>query len=119
MTLIDVAATRAMRGCNRYTSLRLTEQRPSYVACSADGGIHMTRRLIPACALIVASALFASAAARGDHGSTGLTVHEWGTFTAVAGEDGRPVQWMALSGPSDLPCFVKRAPNLPDKSRLW
>jgi hypothetical protein len=79
----------------------------------------MTRRLMPACAVIFAAALFASAAARGDHGSTGLTVHEWGTFTAVAGEDGRPVQWMALGGPSDLPCFVKRAPNLPDKSRLW
>ena len=79
----------------------------------------MTRRLMPICALLLcASALFASGAATSDH-DPGLTVHEWGTFTAVAGEDGRPVQWFALSGPADLPCFVKRAPGLPDKSRLW
>src|SRR5262245_54572485 len=78
----------------------------------------MTRRLMPACAVIFASVLFAAAAAH-DHDSTGLTVHEWGTFTAVAGEDGRPVQWMALGGRNDLPCFVKRSPALPEKSRLW
>ncbi len=35
-------------------------------------------------------------------------VHEWGTFTSVAGEDGAAVDWQALSGPSDLPCFVHR-----------
>lgn len=33
-------------------------------------------------------------------------VHEWGTFTSVAGEDGSAISWMPLSGPSDLPCFV-------------
>src|SRR6266853_1112010 len=38
----------------------------------------------------------------------GLVVHEWGTFTSIAGEDGRAVPWLPLSGPSDLPCFVKR-----------
>jgi hypothetical protein len=38
--------------------------------------------------------------------SPGLTVHEWGTFTSVAGESGDPQTWMPLSGPSDLPCFV-------------
>ncbi|HKP10993.1 MAG TPA: hypothetical protein VJZ91_02745, partial [Blastocatellia bacterium] len=36
----------------------------------------------------------------------GLTVHEWGTFTAIAGRDGRPVEWRPLVGPSDLPSFV-------------
>lgn len=35
-----------------------------------------------------------------------LTVHEWGTFTSVAGVDGHAVEWRPLSGPSDLPCFV-------------
>jgi hypothetical protein len=35
-----------------------------------------------------------------------LTVHEWGTFTTVAGPDGRPIDWLPLSGPTDLPCFV-------------
>jgi hypothetical protein len=40
-------------------------------------------------------------------GSPGLTVHEWGTFTTVAGADGYAVDWLPLSGPSDLPCFVE------------
>src|SRR5205814_4233702 len=35
-----------------------------------------------------------------------LTVHEWGTFTSVAGQDGQAIDWRPLSGPSDLPCFV-------------
>jgi hypothetical protein len=38
----------------------------------------------------------------------GLTVHEWGTFTSIAGEDGRAVEWTPLVGPDDLPCFVDR-----------
>lgn len=41
----------------------------------------------------------------------GLTaVHEWGTFSSVAGEDGSPVAWAPLAGPADLPCFVERSP---------
>ena len=36
-----------------------------------------------------------------------LVVHEWGTFTSVAGQDGQAVEWQPLSGPSDLPCFVR------------
>jgi hypothetical protein len=35
-------------------------------------------------------------------------VHEWGTFTSVAGDDGAAIPWQPLSGPSDLPCFVHR-----------
>jgi len=35
-----------------------------------------------------------------------LTVHEWGTFTSIAGEDGQAVKWLPQGGPSDLPCFV-------------
>ncbi len=35
-------------------------------------------------------------------------VHEWGTFTSVAGRDGAAMGWQTLSGPSDLPCFVHR-----------
>jgi hypothetical protein len=38
--------------------------------------------------------------------SPGLTIHEWGTFTTVAGADGYAIDWLPLSGPSDLPCFV-------------
>lgn len=36
----------------------------------------------------------------------GYTMHEWGTFTSVAGEDGVALQWRPLQGPSDLPSFV-------------
>jgi hypothetical protein len=38
----------------------------------------------------------------------GLVVHEWGTFTSVAGEDGTAVEWVPPNGPQDLPCFVDR-----------
>jgi hypothetical protein len=41
-----------------------------------------------------------------DPDAGGLTVHEWGTFTSIAGPDGQAVQWRPLTGPSDLPCFV-------------
>jgi hypothetical protein len=43
------------------------------------------------------------------HGSdnAGLVVHEWGTFTSIAGENGRAVDWRPLNGQSDLPCFVE------------
>lgn len=33
-------------------------------------------------------------------------MHEWGTFTSVAGEDGVALQWRPLEGKSDLPSFV-------------
>jgi hypothetical protein len=35
-----------------------------------------------------------------------LTVHEWGTFTSVAGEDGSAINWEAQGGKNDLPGFV-------------
>ena len=45
-----------------------------------------------------------------------LVVHEWGTFTSIAGEDGSPVEWLPQLGPSDLPCFVERSPLTPKAS---
>ena len=38
----------------------------------------------------------------------GLNVHEWGTFTSVAGENGTAMTWQPFGGPTDLPCFVDR-----------
>jgi hypothetical protein len=38
-----------------------------------------------------------------------LTVHEWGTFTSIAAEDGQAIKWLPQGGPSDLPCFVERS----------
>jgi len=40
-----------------------------------------------------------------------FTVHEWGTFTSVAGPDGKTAQWLPLAGPTDLPCFVEQFQN--------
>ena len=36
-----------------------------------------------------------------------LTAHEWGTFTSVAGNDGRAVVWSPFYDPSELPGFVE------------
>jgi hypothetical protein len=35
-----------------------------------------------------------------------VTVHEWGTFTSVAGANGESVMWAPLRAAADLPCFV-------------
>jgi len=35
-----------------------------------------------------------------------VTVHEWGTFTSVAGANGESVSWAPLRAAADLPCFV-------------
>ncbi|HEY9226502.1 MAG TPA: hypothetical protein VIP11_07650 [Gemmatimonadaceae bacterium] len=41
-----------------------------------------------------------------------LSAHEWGTFTTVAGPDGRATNWLPLGGPTDLPCFVEHFQDL-------
>src|SRR5580692_5727498 len=46
------------------------------------------------------------------HAVADLTVHEWGTFTAIAGADGRGIEWLPLGLPrfppsTDLPKFVE------------
>jgi hypothetical protein len=41
-----------------------------------------------------------------------LVAHEWGTFTSIAGADGRPLTWVPLDARSDLPCFVDRIGKL-------
>jgi len=42
---------------------------------------------------------------------SGLTAHEWGTFTSVAGRDGGAMEWLPLAGPKDLPGFVEHFRN--------
>ena len=39
--------------------------------------------------------------------NAGLTAHEWGTFTSVAGANGQSVEWFPLTGATDLPSFVE------------
>ena len=55
--------------------------------------------------LIPAGVVFPS---RIDQPGDSLVVHEWGTFTSVAGPDGRAINWSPLAGRYDLPCFVER-----------
>src|SRR6185295_8390581 len=56
-------------------------------------------------AIVLGPAGFAASIVQPDNA---LVVHEWGTFTSVAAENGDPVSWAPLSGPTDLPCFVHR-----------
>ncbi len=44
-----------------------------------------------------------------------LVVHEWGTFTSVAGREGRTLIWRPLTFESDLPSFVYSV----DKGSTW
>jgi hypothetical protein len=48
-----------------------------------------------------------------------VTVHEWGTFTSVAGEDGQAIEWFPLDGATDLPCFVERSYPVSPKGALF
>jgi len=57
-------------------------------------------------ALVVATAALLIAADFRPAQPGDLTVHEWGTFTSVAGEDGSAIEWDALGGKNDLPAFV-------------
>jgi hypothetical protein len=56
--------------------------------------------------LVISAAVFLMAADFHSVEPTGLTVHEWGTFTSVAGEDGSAIDWDALGCKDDLPGFV-------------
>jgi hypothetical protein len=61
---------------------------------------------ILASVFIFSAAAWLIAADLGGPKPEGFSVHEWGTFTSIAGEDGYPVDWNSLRGPDDLPGFV-------------
>ena len=65
----------------------------------------MTMVSVKACAA-AAGVFVAALAASPAPDPVRLTVHEWGTFTSIAGENGRAVPWRPLSGPPELPSFV-------------
>jgi hypothetical protein len=54
------------------------------------------------------------------HVDSGLAAHEWGTFTAIAGSDGRPVEWLPVQfpGPPELPGFVEHFKSAVGKALL-
>src|SRR5437588_7901990 len=68
-------------------------------------------RLLPIClaASFFGLMLMASSHGVGAHNQSiepDLTVHEWGTFTSIAGSTGQAVEWTPLNG-TDLPGFVE------------
>lgn len=73
-------------------------------------------RLAFALALALAAGCFAAEGV--PHAAGAVVVHEWGTFTSVAGADGAPVEWITLSGPSDLPCFVNHLGGMNIKAAM-
>src|SRR5262245_8698818 len=46
-----------------------------------------------------------------------LVVHEWGTFTSIAGKDGVALEWRPLNGATDLPKFVHTIQDQPSGLR--
>jgi hypothetical protein len=73
----------------------------------------MARRLTASAIVVVTASvvLATSVITRGGMGhrfssQNRFVVHEWGTMTSVAGEDGIAVTWRPLSEPSDLPDFI-------------
>jgi hypothetical protein len=61
------------------------------------------------CSFMVVTYLSGGTSARPTY--PGLTVHEWGTFTSIAGGDGKAVEWSPLNGSTDLPNFVEHFRN--------
>jgi len=75
----------------------------------------MLTRAIAAALLVLAAPSPRAATSRSTEADPGdLTVHEWGTFTTVAGQDGLAIDWLPLGGPTDLPCFVEHFQNRRD-----
>src|SRR6266404_509645 len=80
-----------------------------------SGGLAMKMNSLRAmsCALF-ASCMTISAGLTGSETPavfSGLTAHEWGTFTSIAGEKGQAVEWSPLTGSTDLPEFVEHFRN--------
>jgi hypothetical protein len=61
------------------------------------------------CSFTLATYLSGGTAGRPTYPS--LRVHEWGTFTSIAGGDGKAVEWSPLNGSTDLPNFVEHFRN--------
>ena len=68
----------------------------------------MSFRVAPMAVLLSASALLSTPPASPSREGPGLVVHEWGTFTSIAAEDGTAQAWTPRQSAADLPCFVER-----------
>ena len=72
-----------------------------------------------ACGLL-ASAIFSSwpLSQAANRPGSDLAVHEWGTFTSIAGNDGKAIKWSPLDGTNDLPGFVEHFRDSTAKASL-
>ncbi|HLW52436.1 MAG TPA: hypothetical protein VKW06_06305 [Candidatus Angelobacter sp.] len=73
----------------------------------------LINRLFVGTAKYSAIILLFTSALLGQNGSvdSDLVAHEWGTFTSIAGNSGRAVEWLPLNSPgvvNELPNFVER-----------
>ncbi|MDX6303138.1 MAG: hypothetical protein QOI77_107, partial [Blastocatellia bacterium] len=72
--------------------------------------LRITAACVPVLAVIVFLGVKLSARHKTNTGNSpaenNLIVHEWGTFTSIAGKDGVTLEWRPLDGPPDLPKFV-------------
>ncbi len=77
-------------------------------------------RLLALSALTLAVVCFAAPRAPQELHTAGLTVHEWGTFTGIAGGQGKAIEWTAYGGaePFDLPRFVEHLSTATFKTGL-
>lgn len=66
---------------------------------------------VPALRVALLALLLGASASLAGRPAVPVTVHEWGTFTTVADEQGRSTEWLPLGGPTDLPCFVYHFDN--------
>src|SRR5271170_1093529 len=57
--------------------------------------------------VVLCLVLSASYGAQNQSTDPDLTAHEWGTFTSIAGRDGRAIEWSPLNASADLPSFVE------------
>ena len=62
----------------------------------------------PVVGLVLAALLAVANVPNNAADPSGVTAHEWGTFTSIAGADGYPVEWHPLGRATDLPTFVHR-----------
>ena len=92
---------------------------PAAIApCAAVASLARRPKLLPIALLTtmaIALAIAVPLHSRQLFADPGLTAHEWGTFTAIAGSDGQLVDWLPvdLVGPPELPSFVEHFRGAP------
>jgi hypothetical protein len=69
---------------------------------------HSRLRILIFVLFVVVTTAYAFHGSPSENDQLDLRVHEWGTFTSIAGQNGEAVLWRPSGGPTDLPCFVNR-----------